>query len=282
MIIRSYRHAEDFLRVMQAPLEENEVANSLILGVALQYARHPERLLEPIYYRSVHDSTGLIAAVIHAQKYPLLAYQYRSDSTDAFSMIVADLYQNKIYPSGVNAPSKVAHKFAQLWQVVSGSQPEIRDRQRLYQCTRPTMIDLAEGELRAPLKKELNILIDWSLQFSEIVGDVLDEKTAENMLRQKLEDRDLFVWSDGNQPVSMLMKNRPITHTIAISHVFTPVDLRGRGYATAAVHTLTRNLLTAGYLSVNLFTDVANPISNHIYQQIGYQPVTEMDKIIFQ
>jgi predicted GNAT family acetyltransferase len=282
MIIRSYRNAADFLRVMQAPLEENEVVNSLMLGVALQYARHPERLKDQVYYRSVHDATGLIAAVIHAQNHPLLAYQHRSDSTDAFSMIVADLYQSKIRPTGVNAPIKVAHKFAQLWQVVSGYQPEVHDRQRLYQCTRTTMIDLAEGELRAPHKKELTILIDWALQFSEIVGDALDEKTAEAMLRQRLEDGDLFVWSDGSQPVSMLMKNRAITHTIAISHVFTPVDLRGRGYATAAVHTLTRNLLTAGYHSVNLFTDVTNPTSNHLYQQIGFQPVTEMEKIIFQ
>ena len=112
--------------------------------------------------------------------------------------------------------------------------------------------------------------------------DALNEKNAEAMLRQRLEDGDLFVWSDGSQPVSMLMKNRPITHTIAISQVFTPFDLRGRGYATAAVHTLTRNLLTAGYRSVNLFTDVTNPTSNHLYQQIGYQPVTEMEKIIFQ
>jgi hypothetical protein len=282
MIIRSYHNAADFLRVMQAPLEENEVANSLMLGVALQYARHPERLTEPVYYCSVHDATGLIAAVIHAQNHPLLAYQHRSDSTDAFSMIVADLYQSKIRPSGVNAPIKVSRKFAHLWQVVSGYQPEVHDRQRLYQCTRTTMIDLAEGELRAPHKKELNILVDWSLQFSEIVGDALDEKTAQTVLQQRFEDGDLFVWSDGSQPVSMLMKNRPITHTIAISHVFTPVDLRGRGYATAAVHTLTRNLLTAGYHSVNLFTDVTNPTSNHLYQQIGYQSVTEVEKIVFQ
>ncbi|HET59250.1 MAG TPA: hypothetical protein ENN32_02635, partial [Chloroflexi bacterium] len=214
MIIRSYRNAADFLRVMQAPLEENEVANSLMLGVALQYARHPERLTEPIYYRSVHDATSLIAAVIHAQNHPLLAYQHRSDSTDAFSMIVADLYQSKIRPSGVNAPIKVSRKFAHLWQVVSGYQPEVHDRQRLYQCTRTTMIDLAEGELRPPDKKELNILTDWVLQFSEIVGDALDEKTAETMLQQRFKDGDLFVWSDGIQAVSMLMKNRPITHTI--------------------------------------------------------------------
>ena len=282
MIIRSYRNAADFLRIIQAPLEENEVANSLLLGVALQYARHPERLKDPVYYRSVHDATGLIAAVIHKQNYPLLAYQHRSDSVDAFSMIAADLYQSKIRPSGVNAPIKVAHKFAQLWQVVSGYQPEVHDRQRLYQCTRTTMIDLAEGELRTPLKKEMNILVEWAAQFAEMVGNRVDVNTRETMLHQRFEDGDLFVWSDGGQPVCMLMKNRPITHTIAISQVFTPTELRGRGYATAAVHNLTQNLLNAGYRSVNLFTDVNNPTSNHIYQQIGYQPVIEMENIIFQ
>lgn len=34
-------------------------------------------------------------------------------------------------------------------------------------------------------------------------------------------------------------------------------------------------LLNQGYKYCFLFTDLANPISNHIYQAIGYQPVND-------
>ena len=30
-----------------------------------------------------------------------------------------------------------------------------------------------------------------------------------------------------------------------------------------------------------LFTDLANPTSNHIYQAIGYEPVTDIDVYVF-
>jgi uncharacterized protein len=36
--------------------------------------------------------------------------------------------------------------------------------------------------------------------------------------------------------------------------------------------------LGAGRRFCFLFTDLANPTSNKIYQQIGYQPVTDVDQ----
>jgi len=37
-------------------------------------------------------------------------------------------------------------------------------------------------------------------------------------------------------------------------------------------------MLDAGYHFCTLFTDLANPTSNHIYQAIGYQPVCDTDE----
>ena len=34
-------------------------------------------------------------------------------------------------------------------------------------------------------------------------------------------------------------------------------------------------------LSASLYTDLANPTSNHIYQVIGYEPVTEAVMVSF-
>ena len=78
------------------------------------------------------------------------------------------------------------------------------------------------------------------------------------------------------------MKTRPTRHGISVSLVYTPPELRGRGYATACVGELSRKLLGAGREFCALFADLANPISNHIYERIGYRPVCDYEEYRFE
>ena len=64
---------------------------------------------------------------------------------------------------------------------------------------------------------------------------------------------------------------------IRVGPVYTPPDLRGRGYASALTADLTRRLLAGGRRFCFLYTDLANPTSNSIYQRIGYRPVSDAD-----
>lgn len=58
-----------------------------------------------------------------------------------------------------------------------------------------------------------------------------------------------------------------------IGPVYTPPKERGRGYARALVAAVSRRRLTEGDSACCLFTDLANPVSNAIYPQVGYRPV---------
>ena len=62
---------------------------------------------------------------------------------------------------------------------------------------------------------------------------------------------------------------------VRINYVYTPPEHRGRGYASACVASLTRQLLDEGVALCCLYTDLANPTSNKIYQAIGYRPVCD-------
>ncbi|MEE4195503.1 MAG: GNAT family N-acetyltransferase [Anaerolineae bacterium] len=279
MIIRSYRHSANFLARIQPVLEENEVANSLMLGLALRQVQHEKP--DGTLFRSVHDELGVIAVSMQTPGRSVIIYAHRPDVTDAFAMIVADYFQNRRDPLGVVGPKSIALRFAQLWQVVSGEEPHIFQNQRLYQCKAVTNFDLTPGKLRKAYKKEVPMLIDWSMDFSKATAENPTEAQIEQSLQDDIEEGNLFVWTDGTQAVSMLKKNRPTTNTIAISFVYTPSELRGRGYATAGVHTLTAQLLKEGYQACTLYTDLNNPTSNHIYQRIGYQPVLEFDHYHF-
>ena len=66
-----------------------------------------------------------------------------------------------------------------------------------------------------------------------------------------------------------------------IGPVYTPSAERGHGYASAVVAAASQAQLDEGLAFCFLFTDLANPTSNRIYQAIGYEPVTDVDAWYF-
>ncbi len=91
-----------------------------------------------------------------------------------------------------------------------------------------------------------------------------------------------WLWMDGGRPVSTARYGSPTPHSVRISGVYTPSDLRGRGYAGACVAALTQRLLSSRWRRfTTLFTDLANPISNRLYARLGYRPVCDMDHYRF-
>ena len=88
---------------------------------------------------------------------------------------------------------------------------------------------------------------------------------------------EVFVlWLDGDT-VSLTAFGGATPNGIRLGPVYTPPDKRGRGYASALVADVTASLLAGGRRFCFLFTDLANPTSNSIYQQVGYRPVTDVD-----
>jgi predicted GNAT family acetyltransferase len=66
-----------------------------------------------------------------------------------------------------------------------------------------------------------------------------------------------------------------------IGPVYTPTDRRGNGYGSAVTAAAALWAREHGAQDVVLFTDVANPTSNAIYQRIGFEPVNDYARIDF-
>lgn len=80
-----------------------------------------------------------------------------------------------------------------------------------------------------------------------------------------------FTDPDDEGPVSTALKTHPARQGVSIGGVYTPPDRRNRGYASSCVAGLCQELL-ATYAFCVLYTDLANPTSNAIYQLIGIRP----------
>ena len=60
-----------------------------------------------------------------------------------------------------------------------------------------------------------------------------------------------------------------------------PDSVRGHGYGSAVTAAAARQAWLGGAHDVVLFADLANPISNAIYQRIGFEPVCDSLRIDF-
>ena len=278
MIIISHPNAKSYLAVMQEVLEENEAANSLMLGILLRLQEKGDAVEHQPFLRTTHDLDGLITgAVFTPPNRPVLLYNDRPNYHESIGMIASDLIQNQWHPSGVLATHDTAEAFTSFWSKSSSMKTELAMNERLYECTHVRKKGNANGELRLARADDLPLLIEWGIAFAKECGLPETQAKAAGRLKDALSGACAFIWEDGGLrlPVSMVLKTRPTSHTITISGVYTPPSLRSRGFASAAVGTLTKQLLESGYNSCTLFTDLSNPTSNAIYQRIGYVPVTD-------
>ncbi|MCU0781287.1 MAG: GNAT family N-acetyltransferase [Akkermansiaceae bacterium] len=132
----------------------------------------------------------------------------------------------------------------------------------------------SRGELRSATAAELPLLTEWTRAFQA-------EALPHDPPAQAPALDGLWIWWSGGAPVTML-RMQPFSPTsVAISLVYTPPDLRRRGYATAAVAAASARALADGRTSCALFTDLANPTSNAIYARIGYRPIADFLNLAF-
>ena len=103
---------------------------------------------------------------------------------------------------------------------------------------------------------------------------------AHQAAKQKLLAQELYLWID-KEPVSMAGKSRPTPNGITINLGYTPPELRGRGYASSCVASLSQLQLDSGKQFCTLFTDLSNPTSNSIYQKMGYKPICDYNQYLF-
>ena len=67
----------------------------------------------------------------------------------------------------------------------------------------------------------------------------------------------------------MAVKHREFEDRATVSYVYTPPKYRRKGYGKIVTALLTKELLEGKYVQCNLFTDMKNPTSNKIYQEIA-------------
>ncbi|MFI0538955.1 GNAT family N-acetyltransferase [Streptomyces sp. WSLK1-3] len=184
---------------------------------------------------------------------------------------------------GVSADARTAADFAEAWRRRTGATPVPYRRRRLYRLGTLTVPrPVPEGRARIAGEGDRELLARWFGEFSRAVGESAGA-SAGSWADARLAYGGVTLWEapDGT-PLAMAGLTPPVAGQIRVAPVYTPAPLRGRGYAGAATAEVSRLARERGAGQVLLFTDLANPTSNGLYQRIGYRPVADFTVYDFQ
>ena len=143
----------------------------------------------------------------------------------------------------------------------------------------PLVLASGEVQCRLPHPEELELLTEWCAAYSmETLGQI-ETPSLRPACRGTIEARQAtamhWVLVVGETPVSYSAFNARLPDIVQIGRVWTPPDLRSKGYARSVV---AGSLLSAQSQGVNraiLFTGQDNQAAQAVYRGLGFQPTGE-------
>jgi predicted GNAT family acetyltransferase len=266
---------DTFLTVAEADLARDEVTNGLILGLALRLKYDPARFEHPPYLATVNDDGALMAAAVMTPPYGVVVYVAdNAEPAPALRLIAANLIADGWPLPTVNGGAHLSRIFVEEWCALTGGAAELLLAMRVYELRAVTPPAPVEGSLHQAAPGDIDCVFDWCVAFRNEAtpSDALPRR--ENVERS-INDGSIYLWKVDGRPVSLAAKGRRTPRGTSIGPVYTPPEQRGRGYASACVAALSQLILDEGKEFCTLFTDLANPTSNSIYQKVGYRPVCD-------
>jgi FR47-like protein len=150
---------------------------------------------------------------------------------------------------------------------------------RLDELTEPVS---PAGTARLATLEDRDLLAAWYESFAlEAFGRLPAVFDGGKFIERVLQRSQVWLWTDTAGTASAMAGRHPVMFGVArIGPVYTPPELRGNGYGSGVTTAATRDVLEDAAVPV-LYTDLANPTSNKIYQQLGYYPVEDRAHVAF-
>jgi uncharacterized protein len=275
--LTKYKDINSYYSRVNPFLLRKEAENNLPLGL-LNSIRTGNRYKDPLLVCVEGEGTLVKGAFIMTPPHHLVAV-LEIEEKDCHTIAVE---LNKLLSEeGITIPGFVSEKttalkLIEVWCKLTSSDHEISMKQRIYKLDHVNNISIPEGSFVRVKDKDIKLLAEWIIGFTEETGiNTLSKQDALERAQDMIaNEKFVYFWEVDGRPVSMARGGRWTDNGITVNFVYTPKQYRKKGYASAVVAKLSAILLKE-FDFCTLYTDLDNPTSNKIYMEIGYEPICD-------
>lgn len=256
------REALNMIERLRDFLERHEAENHLFLGVLSTAPQGARPVL-------AEEDGEIRAACMFVERNVVAAGE-----TPRVAQLIS---QWQVDAPGVVARADLATAWAEQWAHKRDCQTHLAVSQRIFRLDQVIPPRPVPGRLRLAGVEDVELLADWIEGFDrEALAHERSPRSAiESGALRRARSGMTYLWEVEGRPVSMAALARPSRHAICVNLVYTPGELRGRGYASAVTAGVSQAGLDRGFQYCTLYTDLSNPTSNSIYMKLGYQAVCD-------
>ena len=268
-------------------LAAREAEHNLLLGILGTLRDRPE-VYPDVPYLATVSATAVALVAVRTPPFRLVLSEpgVRDDLIpDVLAPLVDDLVAGAPDLPGVLGPTAAADMFAARWCAATGCRARLVLAERIYRVARVRPAQVVPGNWRRATAPDRRLLRTWAIDFqAEALPQDAPAPDLDAMVERWIRGagQAAYLWEVDDRPVSLAVAGSPTPHGIRIGPVYTPPAARGQGYASALTAAVSQHQLDQGRRYCFLFTDLANPTSNRIYQAIGYEPVTDVNQYRFE
>ena len=281
MEFKKYDDPNEFIKENEKFILEKEWLNNLMAGNYKDAAL--EGLNENWLLARVTEGEQTELIMLLRKPWRLLMYSPTNNkSEELYRFAAEEIYKIDPTLEGVNTEKEISQIFAKEFCKVAGKTPKVRFEMRILvldKIKETTLID--DVIFRKATMEDKETLLKYRRMFSE---EALHETVSDEELEKKFQrhfSMGYYLLEKDGKIVATASCNRHLTKGKSIGNVYTPKEERGKGYAYNLVYRISKEFLDSGLEYCVLFTDDSNPISNHVYEKIGYERRADTTEILF-
>lgn len=273
MKFTNYTMAMDFSDDVLEILNRHEIQNNLLF----------KNIGDGKFMANVKDDNGnIILVAVRTSPFPMVMYETDNiRNNEAVAFFARSLVEHNIDVDFIMTEKELAKSFCEHYSKLTGKKYYNNDNLVLYVLEKLNNLTPEAGIFRQANSDDMFYLPYWYADFTPAcnIGEYNLTSGIEGA-GKAVENGTAYVWVD-KYPVSLAASVRRTTDCVFIGQVYTPPNLRGKGYSTACIWNLSNKLFNDGFKYCALYADCANPFSNKVYQKIGYKEVFWYDQYKF-
>jgi len=270
-----------FLTAAEPLLRSDPFSTNVIAVVAARIAAGDEPDSEHHLWATIGDGEGhIVGAAMHTPPHHLFVSRMPAAAAQSLAHAVADAGRDL---PGVNGAVEATGPLAETWATRTGRTSTLITAMRMYRLGQLAWPYGIAGEaVAAVTPRDVELVASWLAAFHEEAQPHAPVWDWHALAERRVASGHVRLWRDEDTVVSLAGVSAPAAGVARVGPVYTPPAYRRRGYGAAVTATATAAALSAGAEHVVLYTDLANPTSNSIYQRIGYKPDHDAEERAFR